>query len=191
MHKICSASCSVTTTIKVWCSGALGCVYIIPRKEDISHDLREATAAVHQSVMGYKAISKDAYWVYWNSTIYNERIVNKLWEPSWQLAISHGDEGCPSQFNSRSDFARDKKKIWHTGHCKHSLFMTAQSAQNWMNMYDFQKRGAWKRLLLSKTRGVGLVGPAVTDTMMSYTLCKNILETNVRSKPHWKSVVRS
>ena len=34
------------------------CVNTMPRREDISNDLREAVVAAHQSVKGYKAINK-------------------------------------------------------------------------------------------------------------------------------------
>lgn len=76
-------------------------VYIMPRRKEINHDLREAAVAAHLSRKSYKAITKLFHHLSENV----RRIVSK-WETFKTVGNLH------SKFSSRSDhpILRDIKK---------------------------------------------------------------------------------
>lgn len=95
-----SSSRSVTISIKaellvVWCSGSLRCVYIKPRRKNISPDLREAVAAAHQSGTGHKAIAEQ-FEIHHSSV---NRIVYK-WK-AFKVIANLMRSGHPSKFSPR------------------------------------------------------------------------------------------
>ena len=81
-------------TLLVWSIQV--CVNTMPRRKDISNDLREAIVAAHQFGKGYKDISK-FFGVHHSTEI---KIIHK-WE-TFNTAVYLPRSGCPSKFTPRS-----------------------------------------------------------------------------------------
>ena len=75
------------------------CVNTMPRRKDISNNLREETVAAHQSGKGYKTISK-LFGVHHSA----ERKIIHKWK-IFKTAVNPPRSGCPNKFIQGSDRA--------------------------------------------------------------------------------------
>ena len=71
----------------------------MPKRKDIGNDLRQATAASHQSGKGYNVISKH----FWSPSFYREKDYSRLEniQDSWQSS----QEGTSEHVTPRADCA--------------------------------------------------------------------------------------